>query len=117
MLQTSVEMVKPAGTGKPALVISARFAPLPPSVSRIVRSPSAFPPPKKYTCFPTPLAAAFRGVTDLTVFAAAFTAFAAVRRIAFATRATVRAGFLTALGCRRVAFVATFFAINLPLPI
>ena len=46
-----VEMVNPGGTGSPALVISARPAPLPPSRSFIVRSPSALPLPKKYTCF------------------------------------------------------------------
>src|SRR4051794_37373772 len=44
-------MVNPGGTGSPALVISARPEPLPPSVSFIVRSPSAFPLPKKYTNF------------------------------------------------------------------
>jgi hypothetical protein len=38
------------GTGTPARLISARLAPLPPSVSRMVRSPSAVPPPKAYTC-------------------------------------------------------------------
>src|SRR3712207_4803209 len=48
----------PGGTGRPALVISARLAPLPPSVSFIVRSPSALPLPKKYTNFPA-LAADF----------------------------------------------------------
>ncbi len=31
--QASVVMVKPGGTGRPSLVISARFAPLPPSRS------------------------------------------------------------------------------------
>src|SRR5262245_12114375 len=51
MLQASVEMVNPAGTGRPALVISARPAPLPPNVSFIVRFPSAVPLPKKYTNF------------------------------------------------------------------
>src|SRR5690348_2662800 len=44
-------MVKPAGTGKPILVISARPAPLPPRRSRQVPSPSALPAPKKYTHF------------------------------------------------------------------
>src|SRR5436853_3616892 len=44
-------MVKPAGTGNPILVISARPAPLPPSRSRQVPSPSALPAPKKYTHF------------------------------------------------------------------
>src|SRR5215470_202831 len=33
-------MVNPGGTGSPSLVISARLAPLPPSRSAIVRSPS-----------------------------------------------------------------------------
>src|SRR4029450_4718250 len=51
MLQTSVEMVKPGGTGSPAFVISARPDPLPPSRSFMFRLPSAFPAPKKYTCF------------------------------------------------------------------
>src|SRR5437762_9744707 len=51
MLQTSVEMVKPGGTGRPAFVISARPDPLPPSKSFIVRLPSALPLPKKYRYF------------------------------------------------------------------
>src|SRR5690606_4815428 len=50
-MQTSVVMVKPAGTGMPRLTISARFAPLPPSRLRMLRSPSATFPPKKYTIF------------------------------------------------------------------
>src|SRR5205085_618176 len=52
MVHTSVEIVKPGGTGRPALVISARPDPLPPRVSFMVRLPSALPLPKKYTnCF------------------------------------------------------------------
>ena len=47
--QASVWMVNPGGTGRPALVISARPAPLPPSTSFILPLPSALPPPKKYT--------------------------------------------------------------------
>src|SRR4029453_17870007 len=80
MLQTAVEIVNPGGTGRPAFVISARPAPFPPSRSRIDRSPSAFPSPKKYTYFwdfdrPT---ARFRrpdpadGATPLTVDRTAF---------------------------------------------
>src|SRR5687767_4517969 len=42
-------MVKPAGTGTPRRVISARFAPFPPSRFFFEASPSARPPPKKYT--------------------------------------------------------------------
>src|SRR5713226_8240993 len=49
MLQTTVEIVKPGGTGRPALVISASPAPLPPSRSFMLRLPSAFSAPKKYT--------------------------------------------------------------------
>src|SRR4051812_35597483 len=42
-------MVKPGGTGTPRLVISARFAPFPPSSIFMSLVPSAAPPPKKYT--------------------------------------------------------------------
>src|SRR5271169_1982384 len=49
--QASVWMVKPGGTGRPAFVISARPAPLPPRTSFILPLPSAAPPPKKYTYF------------------------------------------------------------------
>src|SRR4051794_41085312 len=42
-------MVKPGGTGSPALVISARPAPLPPRSSFILPLPSALPPPKEKT--------------------------------------------------------------------
>src|SRR3989442_14356952 len=50
MLQTSVEIVKPGGTGSPAFVISARPEPLPPRRSFMFRLPSALPLAKKYTC-------------------------------------------------------------------
>ena len=49
MLQTSVEMVKPGGTGRPALVISARPEPFAAEQVLHVRLPSALPLPKKYT--------------------------------------------------------------------
>ena len=39
-------MVKPGGTGRPRLAISARLAPLPPSRSRRPALPSALPSPK-----------------------------------------------------------------------
>src|SRR3954447_16458458 len=66
MLQTSVEIVNPGGTGSAALVISASPEPLPPSRSFMFRLPSALPLPKKYTyCFRLPLEAVVR-------FAAAF---------------------------------------------
>src|ERR1700685_3687517 len=44
-------MVNPGGTGRPAFVISARPAPLPPRTSFILPLPSALPPPKEYTYF------------------------------------------------------------------
>src|ERR1700722_10487936 len=47
--QASVWIVKPGGTGSPALVISARPAPLPPRSSFILPLPSALPPPKEKT--------------------------------------------------------------------
>src|SRR3954454_2457674 len=45
-------MVKPGGTGRPRLAISARFAPLPPSRSRMLAWPSALPSPKVNTHLP-----------------------------------------------------------------
>ena len=42
----AVVIVKPGGVGRPALVISARPAPLPPSRSFIVPLPSAVPSPQ-----------------------------------------------------------------------
>src|ERR1700676_3053742 len=68
MLQTSVEMVNPGGTGSPALVISASPEPLPPSRSFMCRLPSAFPLPKKYTCFLPRFAAAFFAINDSAGF-------------------------------------------------
>ncbi len=47
MLQAAVDTVKPGGTGRPAFVISANPAPLPPSTSFMSLLPSALPPPKK----------------------------------------------------------------------
>src|SRR5258705_13386343 len=45
-------MVKPGGTGRPRLAISARLAPLPPSRSRKPALPSALPSPKVNTHWP-----------------------------------------------------------------
>src|SRR4051794_28005907 len=45
-------MVKPGGTGRPRLAISARLAPLPPSRSRMSALPSALPSPNVNTHFP-----------------------------------------------------------------
>src|SRR5438128_5737422 len=78
MLQTSVEIVNPGGTGNPALVISARPAPLPPSRSFISRLPSALPLPKKYTYFPRLFRAARTGVRALVFEVPTFDGFTAV---------------------------------------
>src|SRR5690606_39316478 len=48
-LHISVVMVKPGGTGRPRLPISARFAPLPPRRFLSPARPSAAPSPKVYT--------------------------------------------------------------------
>src|SRR5436305_2541970 len=45
-------MVKPGGTGRPRLAISARLAPLPPRRSRSPALPSALPSPKVNTHWP-----------------------------------------------------------------
>src|SRR3979411_397318 len=45
-------MVKPGGTGRPRLAISARLAPLPPSRSRRPALPSALPSPNVNTHLP-----------------------------------------------------------------
>src|SRR5215469_6255449 len=42
-------MVKPGGTGRPRLAISARPAPLPPRRLRMSARPSALPPPNAKT--------------------------------------------------------------------
>ena len=72
MLQTSVEIVNPGGTGRPAFVISARPDPLPPSRSFMVRLPSALPLPKKYTYFLLALFAARLGLRFVVFFPAGF---------------------------------------------
>src|SRR5476651_66246 len=66
-------MVKPGGTGKPRLAISARLAPLPPSKSRKPALPSALPSPKVNTHLPdfTASAAGLLATILLTGFGAA----------------------------------------------
>src|SRR3546814_17131934 len=84
-------MVKPGGTGRPRLAISARLAPLPPSRSRMLARPSARTSPKPLTSLP---------------FCAAPFCAAVIFGAAFRT-----AGFF-ASGLRAAAFFfkATFFA-------
>src|ERR1700722_422919 len=72
-MHTEVGMVKPGGTGRPRLAISARLAPLPPSKSRNPALPSALPSPKVNTHLPdfTASTAGLPAVTLLTGLAAA----------------------------------------------
>src|SRR6201996_2654295 len=65
-------MVKPGGTGRPRLAISARLAPLPPSKSRNPALPSALPSPKVNTHLPdfTASTAGWAAATLLTGFGA-----------------------------------------------
>src|SRR5690606_27377005 len=105
-------MVKPGGTGRPRLLISARLAPLPPRRSRMSARPSALPSPKAYTHLPLTgraalplagraaarltargltalvLAFAFDLVGALRVFAAALARIFAAVGIALVLRAT-----------------------------
>src|SRR5450755_616959 len=59
-------MVKPGGTGRPRLAISARLAPLPPSKSRRPALPSALPSPKVNTHLPD-FAASAAGLAAATL--------------------------------------------------
>src|SRR5579863_10515538 len=75
-------MVKPGGTGRPRLAISARLAPLPPSRSRRPALPSALPSPKVKTHLPdfTGCAAALAATGFFAGFAGLF--FSALRALA-----------------------------------
>src|ERR1700761_254556 len=66
-------IVKPGGTGRPRLAISARLAPLPPSKSRNPALPSALPSPNVNTHLLdfTASTAGFGAASLLTAFGAA----------------------------------------------
>src|SRR2546430_17120442 len=66
-------MVKPGGTGRPRLAISARLAPLPPSRSRISALPSALPSPNVNTHLPA-LAVTGAALAGAALLGAGFTA-------------------------------------------
>src|SRR6185437_16434239 len=84
-------MVKPGGTGRPRLAISARLAPLPPSRSRMLARPSALPSPKVKTHLFDFAAACAAGRT--AAFAAGLVAFFfSVFRTGAAGAAFARAG-------------------------
>src|ERR1700733_14647055 len=88
-------MVKPGGTGRPRLAISARLAPLPPKRSRISALPSARPSPKVNTHLPA-FAASPAGLAGTTLpagFGAAFTGpFLSALRAVAGTTGFARAG-------------------------
>src|ERR1700742_1410953 len=65
-------MVKPGGTGRPRLAISARLAPLPPRRLRISARPSALPSPKVKTHLPAFGASAGRGAAFASGLATTF---------------------------------------------
>src|ERR1700759_2247143 len=104
-------MVKPGGTGRPRLAISARLAPLPPSRLRMSARPSALPSPNVKThlpafgasagrcgAFATGLGTAFfrgflavaAGFADGFDFAAIFFDFATALSMAFRTSLYLR---------------------------
>src|SRR5271163_797902 len=97
-------MVKPGGTGKPRLAISARLAPLPPRRSRRPALPSALPSPKVKTHLPdfTLSGAACLPAGLATTFAVLF--FSALRAVA------AGAGFART-GAEGFDFAAIFFAL------
>src|SRR6476660_4894243 len=102
-------MVKPGGTGRPRLAISARLAPLPPSKSRSSALPSALPSPNVNTHLPdfTAWAAGLLAAT----FAAGFGA--GLAGLFFrALRAKAGGAALAGAGIDGFDFAATFLALE-----
>src|SRR5882672_5681236 len=77
-------MVKPGGTGRPRLAISARLAPLPPRRSRKPALPSALPSPKVNTHLPDLMAslAGLAATAPLAGFVAGGPFLSALRALA-----------------------------------
>src|SRR3954468_21114659 len=97
-------MVKPGGTGRPRLAISARLAPLPPSRSRMSALPSALPSPNVNTHLPA-LAATGAALAGTAFFAATFGATGLVTAFA----ATLAAGLAVDFTAGLAAALATGF--------
>src|SRR5436305_970711 len=91
-------MVKPGGTGRPRLAISARLAPLPPSRSRMLALPSALPSPKVKT-----------HLRDLAVSAAGFVAAGFGAALAVLNGLRALAGAAGLMGADSFDFAAAFF--------
>src|SRR5258708_4031624 len=94
-------MVKPGGTGRPRLAISARLAPLPPSRSRMLALPSALPSPKVKTHLP-----------DFAASAAGFVAAGLTAALFSALRALAGAADLARAGADGFDFAATFLVFD-----
>src|SRR4051794_6937615 len=109
-------MVKPGGTGRPRLAISARLAPLPPSRSRISALPSALPSPNVNTHLPA-LAATGAALVGAALLGAGFTAtFGAtgfVAAFATALETDLAAGFIAGLATGFAVALATGFGARL----
>src|ERR1700760_965824 len=98
-------MVKPGGTGRPRLAISARLAPLPPKRSRMLALPSALPSPKVNTHLPDFTA------SDTDLDAGAFLTAAALPAVLAAGLAeALAAGLAEALATGLVTALAAGFA-------
>src|SRR3984957_13058051 len=90
-VQTEVGIVKPGGTGRPRLAISARLAPLPPSKSRRPALPSALPSPNVNTHLPD-FAASAAGLAAATLAAGLAALFLSALRAEAAGAGFARAG-------------------------
>src|SRR6478752_8232863 len=101
-------MVKPGGTGRPRLAISARLAPLPPSRSRISVRPSALPSPNVNTHLPA-LAAAGAALAGAAFLGAGFTATFGAADLVAAFAAGFAAGFTADFTAGLATVLATGF--------
>src|ERR1700726_2152182 len=101
-------MVKPGGTGRPRLAISARLAPLPPSKSRNSALPSALPSPKVNTHLPD-FAASVAGLPAMTLPACFDGGLALLSR---ALRAEAGGAAFAGAGIDGFDFAATFLALE-----
>src|SRR6188474_2211952 len=102
-------MVKPGGTGRPRLAISARLAPLPPSRSRRPALPSALPSPKVKTHLPD-FAVSAAGLLTLAFLTALGSGLAGLL-VSVARAATGEAAF-PRTGADGFDFAAVFFSLE-----
>src|ERR1700731_3012286 len=103
-------MVKPGGTGRPRLAISARLAPLPPSKSRNPALPSALPSPNVNTHLPD-FAASAAGLAAATLPAGCGAGLAALFLILSSLRAEADGAGLARTGIEGFDFTAVFLGL------